>query len=40
VYLCGHPDLVRKLQKKLYLAGAVLERIHADPFVAPGSAAR
>jgi len=40
VYLCGHPELVRKLQTKLYLAGAALERIHADPFVAPGSAAR
>jgi CDP-4-dehydro-6-deoxyglucose reductase len=40
VYLCGHPELVKQLQKKLYLAGASLERIHADPFVAPGSAAR
>ena len=40
VYLCGHPDLVRKLQKKVYLAGASLDRIHADPFVAPGNAAR
>jgi ferredoxin-NADP reductase/ferredoxin len=35
VYLCGHHDLVRKLQKKLYLAGVPLARIHTDPFVAP-----
>ncbi len=35
VYLCGHPDVVRKLQKKLYLAGVPLARIHSDPFVAP-----
>lgn len=38
IYLCGHPDLVRKLQRKLYLAGASLERIHADPFLAPAPA--
>jgi NAD(P)H-flavin reductase len=36
VYLCGALDVVRKLQKKLYLAGVPLARIHADPFVAPG----
>jgi len=35
VYLCGHPELVRKLEKKLYLAGAALARIHADPFLPP-----
>ncbi|HVZ34402.1 MAG TPA: 2Fe-2S iron-sulfur cluster binding domain-containing protein [Polyangiaceae bacterium] len=35
VYLCGNPDLVRKLQRKLYLAGVPLARIHADPFVGP-----
>jgi NAD(P)H-flavin reductase/ferredoxin len=39
VYLCGHPDLVQKLQKKIYIAGAPLERIHADPFVAPAARA-
>jgi CDP-4-dehydro-6-deoxyglucose reductase, E3 len=39
VYLCGNQDVVRKLQKKLYLAGVPLARIHADPFVAPGVAA-
>lgn len=36
-FLCGHPDLVRALQKKLFLAGVSLGRIHADPFL---SAAR
>ena len=35
VYLCGNPDLVRKLQRKLYLGGVPLARIHADPFVGP-----
>jgi CDP-4-dehydro-6-deoxyglucose reductase len=39
VYLCGHHDVVRRLQRKLYLAGVPLARIHADPFVAPGLAA-
>ena len=39
VYLCGHHDLVRKLQKKLYLAGVPLARIHTDPFVAPAARA-
>lgn len=33
VYLCGHPDLVNKLKKKAYLAGADLKDIHADAFV-------
>jgi NAD(P)H-flavin reductase/ferredoxin len=37
VYLCGHHELVQKLQKKIYIAGAALERIHADPFVAPAA---
>jgi CDP-4-dehydro-6-deoxyglucose reductase len=39
VYLCGHPLLVRKLEKQLYLAGAALERIHSDPFLAPAARA-
>jgi CDP-4-dehydro-6-deoxyglucose reductase, E3 len=39
VYLCGNHDLVRRLQKKAYLAGASLARIHADAFVAPGARA-
>jgi NAD(P)H-flavin reductase len=32
-YLCGHPAFVRTLKKRLYLAGAALDRIHSDPFV-------
>lgn len=37
VYLCGQQDLVRRLQKKLYLMGVPLARIHTDPFVAPAA---
>jgi ferredoxin-NADP reductase len=37
VYLCGAPALVRQLQRKIYLAGVPLERIHADAFVPPGA---
>ena len=33
----GQDDLVRALQKKFYLSGVPLERIHADAFVAPGA---
>jgi hypothetical protein len=36
VYLCGNRDVVLGLQKRLYLAGVPLARIHADAFVAPG----
>lgn len=32
-YLCGAPDLVHRLKKKLYLKGASLDKIHADPFL-------
>jgi CDP-4-dehydro-6-deoxyglucose reductase, E3 len=39
VYLCGHPDLVRTLRKKVFLAGTPLQRIHADPFLPPKAAA-
>jgi len=39
VYLCGDHDLVRRLQKKAYLMGVSLARIHSDAFVAPGSRA-
>jgi CDP-4-dehydro-6-deoxyglucose reductase len=35
VFLCGNPELVKCLKKRIYLAGTPLERIHADPFVAP-----
>jgi NAD(P)H-flavin reductase len=32
-YLCGDPEMVRSLKRKLFLKGASLRRIHADPFV-------
>lgn len=35
IYLCGNPDFVRSQRKNLYLAGATLARIHADPFLPP-----
>ena len=34
VYLSGNPELVQRLKKRAYLAGASLDRIHADPFAA------
>lgn len=37
VYLCGHPDLVQRLRKRIYLSGAPRDRIHCDPFLAPAS---
>lgn len=37
-YLCGAPELVHRLKKKLYLKGASLSRIHADPFFAKSAA--
>lgn len=33
-FLCGDPALVRKMKKTLFLNGARLDRLHADPFVA------
>ena len=33
IYLCGDPDLVNGMRRKLYLAGADLHRIHADAFL-------
>ncbi len=33
VYLCGHPDMVSKMKKRTYLAGADLKNIFADPFI-------
>ena len=32
-YLCGDPDLVLSLRKKLFLAGLSLKDIHADAFL-------
>lgn len=38
VYLCGNPEIVAKLKKKIYIAGASLDRIHSDPFSAAAGA--
>lgn len=35
IYLCGNPVFVRNMRRQLYLAGAALDRIHADPFLPP-----
>ena len=32
-YLCGHPDFVRLMQRKAFLAGASLSAIYADAFL-------
>jgi len=37
IYLCGDPDLVNNLRRKLYIAGADLKRIHADAFLSTPS---
>lgn len=31
-YLCGDPEIVRRLQSKIFLAGASMSEIHADAF--------
>jgi len=33
VYLCGDGGLVQLLKRKVFLAGAALQEIHADPFL-------
>jgi len=33
VYLCGNPDLVTMLRKKVFLAGASMKEIHSDAFI-------
>jgi len=33
VYLCGNPELVRKFQRKAFMAGANMRDIHADAFL-------
>lgn len=38
VYLCGDPELVQRLRKRVYLSGAPLARIHIDPFLPPAAA--
>jgi NAD(P)H-flavin reductase/ferredoxin len=33
VYLCGHPEMVKHAKKRVFLAGASMQDIYADPFV-------
>ena len=33
VYLCGHPDFVKAMQRKVFLAGVNMADIHADAFL-------
>jgi DNA-binding transcriptional LysR family regulator len=37
-FLCGNPELVLSLRKKLFLAGLSLKDIHADAFLPSASA--
>ena len=37
IFLCGDPAIVNGLRKQLYLAGAALNDIHADPFIPSSS---
>lgn len=39
VYLCGHPDTVKLLQKKTFLAGARMQDIYADAFLPSAASA-
>ncbi len=32
-YFCGHPDMVRLLQRKAFMAGASMKQIYADAFL-------
>lgn len=32
VYLCGHPEMVKDMQKKCFLKGSSLSLVYADPF--------
>ena len=38
VYLCGAPELVEQLKKQVFLKGASMSRIYADPFLPPSNA--
>ena len=33
VYLCGHPEMVKRAQRKAFLRGASLSDIYTNPFV-------
>jgi len=37
VYLCGNPVMVNGAKRRVYLAGASLQEIHADPFITQGA---
>jgi len=37
VYLCGNPDFVKKMRKKVFLAGVHSKKIHADAFLTAGT---
>lgn len=39
VFLCGHPELVRRGRTETFLAGASMADIHADPFLPSGALA-
>lgn len=36
LFLCGNPNMVNNMKKKGFLAGASLNKIHADPFTISG----
>ncbi len=38
VYLCGHPDLVKTMQRGVFLAGASMSDIYTDAFLPAGGA--
>jgi CDP-4-dehydro-6-deoxyglucose reductase len=37
-YVCGDPDLVQSMRRKMFLAGAEISAIHADLFLPSGAA--
>jgi len=38
VYICGNPEMVKNASRTMFLKGASLKNIHADPFVHPKTA--
>jgi len=38
VYICGNPEMVKSASRTMFLQGASLKDIHADPFVHPKTA--
>ncbi|WP_298207255.1 2Fe-2S iron-sulfur cluster-binding protein [Ferrovum sp.] len=37
VFLCGHPEMVKDARLKIFLGGASMAEIHADPFLPSGT---